>query len=139
MIMRQEWQAKSPMLKNNGRFLSKDWIYSKKGNFDLTSICICPSLEVVCFSFRHASRFASPERTKDEERLSQQTENLVHYIESWLTLAKELIHQQEQLMIDSPDMIDGEKTFHGSFSTSDNDLTNHNLLCQLKVCSTKKN
>ena len=118
----------------------------------MTSICICPSLEVdtylmiicspndfVCFSFRHASRFASPERTKDEERLSQQTENLVHYIESWLTLAKELIHQQEQLMIDSPDMIDGEKTFHGSFSTSDNDLTNHNLLCQLKVCSTKKN
>ncbi|UJR26819.1 hypothetical protein I4U23_008132 [Adineta vaga] len=83
---------------------------------------------------RHASRFASPERTKDEDRLSQQNENLVHYIESWLTLAKELIHQQEHLMIDSQNMIDGEKSLHGSFNTSDNDLTNHNLLCQLKDC-----
>ena len=118
----------------------------------MTSICICPSLEVdtylmiicspndfVCFSFRHASPFASPERKQHEERLSKKSANLLHYIESQLNLAPELIQQQEQLMIDSPDMIDGEKTFHGSFSTSDNDLTNHNLLCQLKVCSTKKN
>jgi hypothetical protein len=88
-------------------------------------------------SSRHASRYASPERTKDEDRLSKQNENLVHYIESWLTLSKELVHQHEQLIINNYNMIDDEKTLHGSFTSSDNDLTNHSLLCQLKVCLIK--
>jgi hypothetical protein len=85
--------------------------------------------------FRHASRYASPERTREEDRLAQQNENLIHYIESWFTLARELIHQHEQSMIDNHQMIDDEKIIHGSMNTSDNnDLTNPNLLCQLKVC-----
>jgi hypothetical protein len=88
--------------------------------------------------FRHASRYASPERTRDEDRLAQQNENLVHYIESWFTLARELIHQHEQSMIDNHKMIDDKKIIHGSMTTSDNELTDPHLLCQLKVCFNRK-
>jgi hypothetical protein len=37
-------------------------------------------------------------------------------------------------MINNQDMMDEEKTIvHGSLITSDNEITNPNLLCQLKV------
>lgn len=88
---------------------------------------------IILLFFRHASRYTSPERSKDEERLAQQNENLVHYIESWLSLAKELIHQYEQLSLKSSKMIDDEKAIHGSLISSDNSLTNHSFLYQLKV------
>jgi hypothetical protein len=87
--------------------------------------------------FRHASRYASPERNREEDRLAKQNENLVHYIESWFTLAKELIHQVEQLTMNNHDMIDDEKTFHGSLILSDNEMSYYNLHCQLKVCLIK--
>jgi hypothetical protein len=89
------------------------------------------------YSFRHASRYTSPERTKDEDRLAKQNENLIHYIESWFTLARELIHQYEQLMMSNQSMIDDEKILHGSLNLSDSEMTNPNLLCQLKVCLIK--
>jgi hypothetical protein len=100
--------------------------------------CILYDLNgLLCLYFRHASRYASPERTKDEDRLAKQNENLVHYIESWFTLAKELIHQYEQLTMSKHEMIDDEKTFHGSSISSDNEMTHYNLHCQLKVCLIK--
>ncbi len=89
--------------------------------------------------FRHASRYTSPERNKDEDRLAKQNENLIHYIESWFTLAKELIHQFEQLTLNNHKMIDDEQTFYGSSILSDNEITNPNLLCQLKVSLFDKN
>lgn len=86
-------------------------------------------IEQIIYLFRHASRYTSPERTREEDRLAQQNENLVHYIESWFTLARELIREHEQSM-----MIDEKKAVHGSMPTSDNnESTNPNLLCQLKV------
>jgi len=89
------------------------------------------------YLFRHASRYTSPERNKDEDRLAKQNENLVHYIESWFTLAKELIHQYEQMMMSNHSMIDDEKILHGSLTISDSEMTNPNLLSQLKVCLIK--
>ena len=86
------------------------------------------------FLSRHASRYASPERTKEDDRLAQQNENLVHYIESWFTLARELLQQVEQSLMDSDRMIDDEKTIHGSMDITDNQLATPNLLCQLKIC-----
>lgn len=64
--------------------------------------------------FRHASRYASPEPTShDEERLARQNENLLHYIEGWINVARQLIKQEEEQMI--------------------NDNDNENLLDQIQV------
>ncbi|CAF4565132.1 unnamed protein product [Rotaria sp. Silwood1] len=88
---------------------------------------------------RHASRYTSPERNKEEDRLAKQNENLVHYIESWFTLARELIYQQEQLTMDNHHMIDDKKYFFDSMNSSDNEINEHNLLCQLKECEQEIN
>lgn len=90
-------------------------------------------LRCVCY-FRHASRYASPEPNRDEDRLAQQNENLVHYIESWMTLAKQLIKQQEQLM-NNQAVMDDEKISSDSLISSDKELANDSLLCQLQVSS----
>ena len=89
-------------------------------------------IETIIYLFRHASRYTSPERTREEDRLAQQNENLVHYIESWFTLARELIREYKQSMMVDQQMIDEKKIVHGSMSTSDNNSSTH-LLFQLKV------
>ena len=98
-----------------------------------------PTRVCVCFS-RHASRYASPEpSTREDDRLAQQNENLVHYIESWLTVAKQLIKLHEQMMLNNhhrrrpPTMIDEEKTCSASSVSLENEMTDDNLLDQLKV------
>ena len=89
---------------------------------------------------RHTSRYASPEpTTREEDRLAQQNENLVHYIESWLTVAKQLIKLHEQMMLSNdhhrpPTMIDEERTCSASSVSLENEMTDDNLLDQLKVC-----
>ncbi|CAF3869665.1 unnamed protein product [Rotaria sp. Silwood2] len=88
---------------------------------------------------RHASRYASPERNNNEDRLAKQNENLVHYIESWFTLARELIYQQEQLTTTNHNMIDDKKCFFDSLISSDNEINEHNLLYQLKECEQEIN
>ncbi|CAF3812396.1 unnamed protein product, partial [Rotaria magnacalcarata] len=88
---------------------------------------------------RHTSRYASPERTRDEDRLTKQSENLVHYIESWFTLARELIHQQKQFIMREHGVIDDPRYFLDSFNSSDNDINEHSLLCQLKECEQEIN
>ncbi|CAF3539712.1 unnamed protein product [Rotaria sordida] len=88
---------------------------------------------------RHASRYASPERNKEEDRLTKQNENLVHYIESWLTLARELIYQQKQLTMNNHNMIDDRKYFLDSMISSDNEINEHSLLYQLKECEQEVN
>lgn len=85
------------------------------------------------FCLRHASRYTSPERTREEDRLAKQNENLIHYIESWSNLASELIHQQKQLMINENIMIDDKKYLSDSVISSDNEIIEHSLLSQLKV------
>jgi L-rhamnose isomerase len=89
-------------------------------------------IETIIYLFRHASRYTSPERTREEDRLAQQNENLVHYIESWFTLARELIREYEQSLMVDQQMIDEKKIVHGSMLTSDNNSSTH-LLFQLKV------
>ena len=76
---------------------------------------------------RHASRYTSPERSIDrdnDDHLTQQNENLLHYIEGWISVAKQLLKQEEeeeeQWMID-------ETHFPAR------DRTNENLLCQFQV------
>ncbi|CAM4900839.1 unnamed protein product [Rotaria socialis] len=88
---------------------------------------------------RHASRYASPERTREEDRLTKQNENLVHYIESWFTLARELIHQQKQFMMREHGMIEDQRCFLDSLISSDNEINEHSLLCQLKECEQEIN
>ena len=94
--------------------------------FILTLIIINLNLS---HSDRHASRYSSPE----PNRFIQQNENLVHYIESWLTLAKQLIKQQEQMMLNKSSMIDDEKMFDDSLASTDNNLRHGHLLYQLRV------
>ena len=54
--------------------------------------------------FRHASRYTSPEPTSpDEERLARQNENLLHYIEGWISVARQLIKQAEEQLITDQD------------------------------------
>jgi hypothetical protein len=51
-----------------------------------------------------------------------------------LKVGKQLISQEEQMMINNNNMIDDDRNFNGStISPSDNEMTNDNLLCQLKV------
>lgn len=98
-------------------------------DFQVFLSCILIFLVHLKFSFRHSSRYNSPE----PNRLARQNENLINYIQSWINLGKELIKQEEQMTMSKISMIDETKIDDDSLLSNDNNQRHNDLLHQLRV------